>query len=57
MRFFTTAACFLTALSSALAQAKRDNSAGIQWAAKWDEALEESQARNAPIMFTVHKDD
>lgn len=29
---------------------------GVYWAASWDEALKEAQARNVPIHFTVHKD-
>ena len=29
---------------------------GVYWAASWDEAVAEAQARNVGIHFTVHKD-
>lgn len=46
----------LTAFAPLPAQSQKPPGAEIEWARDWEEALQEAQARNVPIMFTIHKD-
>ncbi|MBI2933054.1 MAG: hypothetical protein HYY16_15530 [Planctomycetes bacterium] len=59
MKKVCTALLLLPAMAPALyAQHSKDKVAqnGVIWATSWEEALQEAQARNVPIHFTVHKD-
>jgi len=60
MRHATVVAAIILAATAMGAQERKfkKNYAqdGVWWAASWDEAVKEAKARNAPIHFTIHKD-